>query len=67
MLRRLDKRILIDLPDAAARQSIFQMNLPSLSYDDNGYLLVDTLDYEYLSSRTEGKGIPLSLIFNPST
>ncbi|KAI8852541.1 P-loop containing nucleoside triphosphate hydrolase protein [Chytridium lagenaria] len=54
MLRRLDKRILIDLPDLAARRAIFEMNLPSYSYDDTGQLLVDSLDYDYLAIATEG-------------
>ncbi|TPX60988.1 hypothetical protein SpCBS45565_g07368 [Spizellomyces sp. 'palustris'] len=52
MLRRLEKRILIDLPDTPARKAIFEAHLPQNSDIDN--LPVGELDYEKLALMTEG-------------
>jgi katanin p60 ATPase-containing subunit A1 len=59
MLRRLEKRILIGLPNEEARISLFESSLPSGDMDDHGTLLVDKLDYHELAKRTKGR-IPQS-------
>nr|KAJ3421648.1 Katanin p60 ATPase-containing subunit A-like 2 [Polyrhizophydium stewartii] len=53
MLRRLEKRILVDLPDSDARLAIFEALLPAGQCDEDGQLLVDELDYSKLSELTE--------------
>jgi katanin p60 ATPase-containing subunit A1 len=55
MLRRLEKRILIGLPNEDARISLFESSLPSGDIDDHGTLLVDKLDYQELAKRTNGR------------
>jgi len=45
MLRRLEKRVLVNLPSAAAREAMFRTNLPSGFAED--------LDYARLASLTE--------------
>ncbi|KAJ3230422.1 Katanin p60 ATPase-containing subunit A-like 2 [Chytriomyces hyalinus] len=54
MLRRLEKRILIDLPDLSARASMFQINLPQNATDTAGNLVVDKMDYVALAHLSDG-------------
>ncbi|NWW70312.1 KATL2 protein, partial [Climacteris rufus] len=53
MLRRLEKRILVDLPSAEARQVMIQHWLPPLSNSGEVKLRTD-LDYSLLSQKTDG-------------
>ncbi|KAJ3029688.1 UNVERIFIED_CONTAM: Katanin p60 ATPase-containing subunit A-like 2 [Siphonaria sp. JEL0065] len=55
MLRRLEKRILIELPDEEARASMFEINLPSTAADVAGNKLVGNVDYKALAKKSEGK------------
>lgn len=54
MLRRLEKRILINLPDFKARKRMFEINLPNGSVDSNNNIVVEGLDYDKLAEITEG-------------
>ncbi|TPX62542.1 hypothetical protein PhCBS80983_g00292 [Powellomyces hirtus] len=56
MLRRLEKRILIDVPDAPARRAMFEAHLPysSSAGQSTSELPVEALDYEKLATITEG-------------
>jgi katanin p60 ATPase-containing subunit A1 len=54
MLRRLEKRILINLPDFKARKRMFEINLPNGSVDSNNNIVVEGLDYDKLAELTEG-------------
>ncbi|KAJ3045252.1 Katanin p60 ATPase-containing subunit A-like 2 [Rhizophlyctis rosea] len=56
MLRRLEKRILVDLPDIQARQAMFEQNLPRGLKDGAGSLVIGNLDYDGLARQTEGSG-----------
>ena len=50
MLRRLEKRVLVDLPTKEARQAMFQQFLPpTVIRETNGLVLFSDLDYERLS------------------
>ena len=51
MLRRLEKRILVDLPTTAARKAMFFSHLPPIvnSHIDNGLELRADLDYELVA------------------
>ncbi|XP_053909514.1 katanin p60 ATPase-containing subunit A-like 2 isoform X5 [Cuculus canorus] len=53
MLRRLEKRILVDLPSKEARQVMIQHWLPPLS-NSGGVELRTDLDYSLLGQETEG-------------
>ncbi|XP_071436075.1 katanin p60 ATPase-containing subunit A-like 2 isoform X2 [Pithys albifrons albifrons] len=53
MLRRLEKRILVDLPSKEARQAMIQHWLPPLS-NTRGVKLRTDLDYSLLSQETDG-------------
>lgn len=51
MLRRLEKRVLVDLPTKEARQVMFQQFLPpNVIEENNGLVLQSELDYQRLSS-----------------
>ncbi|TGZ65306.1 hypothetical protein CRM22_005928 [Opisthorchis felineus] len=56
MLRRLEKRILVDLPNTEARQRMFETFLPpsSASTPSTGLQLKCNIDYELVSKLTEG-------------
>ncbi|KAI8815763.1 katanin p60 subunit A-like 2 [Fimicolochytrium jonesii] len=64
MLRRLEKRILIDVPDAPARTAMFRNNLPACASEAavsapgadafSASLPVGKLDYDRLAALTEG-------------
>ncbi|KAJ6663041.1 hypothetical protein lerEdw1_010862 [Lerista edwardsae] len=53
MLRRLEKRILVDLPSKEARQAMVQHWLPAVS-NSGGVALRTELDYTLLSQEMEG-------------
>jgi hypothetical protein len=51
MLRRLEKRVLVDLPSKEARQAMFQQFLPpTVIRESNGLVLFSDLDYVQLSN-----------------
>ena len=51
MLRRLEKRVLVDLPTKEARQAMFQQFLPpTVIQESNGLMLYADLDYVRLSN-----------------
>ncbi|KAL8615068.1 hypothetical protein ACOMHN_013602 [Nucella lapillus] len=55
MLRRLEKRILVDLPTFEARRAMFLHHLPDIVCSkDGGLELLSDLDYDMLSVKTEG-------------
>jgi katanin p60 ATPase-containing subunit A1 len=66
MLRRLEKRILIGLPDVEARKSMFEKSLPPDLIDGFGKHVVDEengLDYEELAELTHGySGSDINLV-----
>ena len=50
MLRRLEKRVLVDLPSKEARQAMFQQFLPpTVIQENNGLILYADLDYHRLA------------------
>ncbi|CAM9808365.1 katanin p60 ATPase-containing subunit A-like 2 isoform X1 [Lampetra fluviatilis] len=53
MLRRLEKRILVDLPSAAARRAMILHHLPPVN-SGTGLEIRTELDYEQLAQATEG-------------
>lgn len=54
MLRRLEKRVLVDLPTKEARRAMFQQFLPpTVIRESNGLVLFSDLDYERLSEVNE--------------
>ncbi|KAH3829727.1 hypothetical protein DPMN_102955, partial [Dreissena polymorpha] len=55
MLRRLEKRILVDLPTFDARKAMFKHHLPRVVNPSEGGLeLLSDLDYDLLALKTEG-------------
>lgn len=51
MLRRLEKRVLVDLPTKEARQAMFQQFLPpTVIRENNGLVLYSDLDYTRLGN-----------------
>jgi katanin p60 ATPase-containing subunit A1 len=51
MLRRLEKRVLVDLPSKEARQAMFQQFLPpTVIQESNGLMLYADLDYARLGN-----------------
>ena len=49
MLRRLEKRVLVDLPSKEAREAMFQQLLPpTVIRESNGLILFSDLDYQRL-------------------
>lgn len=55
MLRRLEKRIIVDLPTFEARKKMFQHHLPqTVIKEENGLLLCADLDYNRLAELTDG-------------
>lgn len=64
MLRRLEKRILVDLPTYEARRAMFQHHLPPVvSSKEGGLELMSELDYDILAVKTEGySGSDLRLV-----
>ncbi|VDI47897.1 katanin p60 ATPase-containing subunit A1 [Mytilus galloprovincialis] len=54
MLRRLEKRIIVDLPTLEARKAMFKFHLPSIVMPKEGGLeLLSNVDYDVLAARTE--------------
>ncbi|CAF1543767.1 unnamed protein product [Rotaria magnacalcarata] len=64
MLRRLEKRVLVDLPTKEARNAMFQQFLPpTVIHEKNGLILYADLNYERLSDLTEGySGADIKLV-----
>ena len=54
MLRRLEKRILVDLPTAEARKQMFKHHLPPLISQEGGVSIECNLNYDRLADITEG-------------
>jgi katanin p60 ATPase-containing subunit A1 len=56
MLRRLEKRILVDLPNLEARDAMFRHHLPEVVQEavDGGFELRAELDYSVLAEATTG-------------
>ncbi|CAL1539667.1 unnamed protein product [Lymnaea stagnalis] len=55
MLRRLEKRILVDLPTQEARRAMFKHHLPPVVSSKTGGLeLLAELDYDLLAGKTDG-------------
>ena len=50
MLRRLEKRIIVDLPTYEARKKMFMHHLPPIVIkEENGLVLSSDLDYDRLA------------------
>uniref|UniRef100_A0A8B9CNV0 Katanin catalytic subunit A1 like 2 n=1 Tax=Anser brachyrhynchus TaxID=132585 RepID=A0A8B9CNV0_9AVES len=67
MLRRLEKRILVDLPSKEARQAMIEHWLPPLS-NSGGVELRTDLDYSLLGQKTDGySGSDIKLVCKEAT
>ncbi|XP_041464667.1 katanin p60 ATPase-containing subunit A-like 2 isoform X3 [Lytechinus variegatus] len=63
MLRRLEKRILVDLPVLEARRAMIEYYLPSVLNPDCALSINTDIDYDYLAEKTEGySGSDLRLV-----
>lgn len=63
MLRRLEKRIIVDLPTFEARKKMLQTHLPPNVIKENGLILNSELDYNRLGELTDGySGSDLKLV-----
>jgi katanin p60 ATPase-containing subunit A1 len=62
ILRRLEKRILINLPEKYGREAMFAACLPADSRDAHGHQVVGSLDLEKLAFLTEGTKIRIKLL-----
>ncbi|XP_022105642.1 katanin p60 ATPase-containing subunit A-like 2 [Acanthaster planci] len=63
MLRRLEKRILVDLPVLEARRKMIEFHLPEVINPDCALEIKTDIDYEYLAQLTEGySGSDLRLV-----
>ncbi|XP_072038188.1 katanin p60 ATPase-containing subunit A-like 2 isoform X2 [Amphiura filiformis] len=54
MLRRLEKRILVDLPTEEARKAMFQFHLPTVINPDCALEIKTDVDYDQLAWMTDG-------------
>eukprot|EP00048_Salpingoeca_helianthica_P008587 m.124273 g.124273 ORF g.124273 m.124273 type:complete len:590 (+) comp14646_c0_seq4:136-1905(+) len=54
MLRRLEKRILVDLPTLEAREAMFRSHLPPVAPNPSGIDIVSNIDYPLCAEATEG-------------
>ena len=54
MLRRLEKRILVDLPNCEARKQMFKHHLPPVINQEGGMRIECKLNYERLAEITDG-------------
>lgn len=62
MLRRLEKRILVDLPTYEARKSMMEKFLPPCN-SEGGLIVKTKLDYDLIAEKTEGySGSDLKLV-----
>ena len=50
MLRRLEKRILVDLPTTEARKAMFEFHLPPVINEDCAVQIKTDVDYDKLAS-----------------
>ncbi|XP_071964701.1 katanin p60 ATPase-containing subunit A-like 2 [Antedon mediterranea] len=63
MLRRLEKRILVDLPTTEAREKMIEFHLPLVLNPDCALSIKTNLDYKQLATKTEGySGSDLKLV-----
>jgi katanin p60 ATPase-containing subunit A1 len=68
MLRRLEKRILVDLPTVEARKRMFEHHLPPIVIrENNGLSLSSCLNYDKLAELTNGySGSDIQLVCKES-
>lgn len=63
VLRRLEKRVFVGLPDLNSRQKMLKLFLMDQKRDENGTLFVDEFDYEMVSGLLEGySGADIKLV-----
>eukprot|EP00057_Strongylocentrotus_purpuratus_P024931 XP_011679405.1 PREDICTED: katanin p60 ATPase-containing subunit A-like 2 [Strongylocentrotus purpuratus] len=63
MLRRLEKRILVDLPVLEARKAMIEYYLPSVLNPDCALSINTDIEYDFLAEKTEGySGSDLRLV-----